>query len=110
MLVDASNRIKPDIAAPGDNITSSFPQNTYQTVSGTSFAGPHIAGVVALMWSANPALIGQTAVTRQLLQQTARPMTQAIPQCAQTASGPNDAVGYGILNAYDAVKEAIAYK
>jgi len=110
VIVDGSNRIKPDIAAPGEGIESSSPQNTYQTASGTSFAGPHVAGVVALMWSANPGLIGKTALTRQLLEQTATQMTQTIPQCAATSSGPNNAVGYGILNAYDAVKAAMAAK
>jgi subtilisin family serine protease len=108
--VDGSNRIKPDIAAPGDAIVSSFPSNTYQSASGTSFAGPHVAGVVALMWSANPNLIGQTAQTRRILEQTASPFTQPIPTCAQTSSGPNNATGYGILNAYEAVKAAIAAK
>ncbi len=110
VLVDASSRVKPDIAAPGEGVTSAFPKNTYQTVDGTSFAGPHVAGVVALMWSANQALIGQTAATRQILDQTASPMTQSIPQCSTTSALPNNAVGYGILNAYDAVREAIAYK
>lgn len=110
VIVDGSGRIKPDIAAPGEDIVSSFPLNTYQSASGTSFAGPHVAGVVALMWSANPSLIGQTAPTRQILEQTASPMTQQIPACAETKTGPNNAVGYGILNAYEAVKAAIAYK
>ena len=110
VVVDGSDRIKPDIAAPGEDVVSSFPGNTYQSASGTSFAGPHVAGVVALMWSANPQLIGQTALTRQLLEQTARKTTIQLPACAETQSGPNNAVGYGILNAYDAVIAAMEYK
>lgn len=110
VIVDGSGRVKPDVAAPGEEIVSSFPSNTYQSASGTSFAGPHVAGVVALMWSANPMLIGQPEITRQLLERTTTPMTQSIPACAETNSGPNNAAGYGILNAYEAVKAALAYK
>ena len=36
-------------------------------------AGPHIVGVVALMWSANPKLIGDIDRTEQILRETAQP-------------------------------------
>jgi hypothetical protein len=38
-------------------------------------AGPHLAGAVALIWSANPALRGDVARTRAILQETAHPFT-----------------------------------
>ncbi len=38
-------------------------------------AGPHVAGVVALMWSANPALVGDVAATEALLLEAAHPFT-----------------------------------
>jgi subtilisin family serine protease len=107
--VDGSERVKPDIAAPGQDVLSSFPGGTYATESGTSMAGPHLVGVVALMWSANPALIGNIERTEQILDETAMNYTGSLPTCV-SAGRPNDAVGYGIVDAYAAVKEALAVK
>ena len=47
---------KPDISAPGVNVRSTSAGGGYTTLSGTSMACPHIAGVVALMRGANPEL------------------------------------------------------
>jgi hypothetical protein len=108
VTIDGSNRIKPDISAPGVDVVSSLPHGTYGAESGTSMAGPHLVGVVALMWSANPKLIGDIDRTDQILIQTATTYTGAIPQdeCF-TGSSKNNAYGYGIVNAYDAVKMAL---
>ncbi|KAK6213872.1 serine endopeptidase [Colletotrichum tabaci] len=40
--------IKPDIAAPGANIYSTYLDGTYKVLSGTSMATPYVAGVAAL--------------------------------------------------------------
>ena len=45
-----------DVIAPGVNVYSSWAGGTYQVQHGTSMATPHVAGVVALMRSVDPAL------------------------------------------------------
>lgn len=104
--VDGSGRVKPDIAAPGDEVLSAFPGNTYASLSGTSMAGPHVAGVVALMWSANPELIGDIDRTEQILSESAAPYEGPLPACV-APGWPNNAVGYGVVNAYQAVLRAV---
>ncbi|MFM6879698.1 MAG: S8 family serine peptidase, partial [Dolichospermum sp.] len=48
-----------DLGAPGSDIYSTTPNNTYATYSGTSMASPHVAGAAALLWSQNPTWTAQ---------------------------------------------------
>jgi subtilisin family serine protease len=73
VTVDESGRTKPDVLAPGVDVLSSWPGSAYVAISGTSMAGPHLAGTVALMWSANPTLRGDIERTRAIIQETAQP-------------------------------------
>lgn len=106
VTIDGSQRIKPDITAPGVDVLSAFPGDGYALLSGTSMAGPHVVGVVALMWSANPDMIGDIDRTEQILNETAAAYNGPLPACA-AASRPNNGVGYGVLDAYEAVKKAV---
>jgi len=102
--------VKPDIVAPGEDVLSAYPGGGYTEVSGTSMAGPHVAGVVALMWSAQPRLVGDIDRTEEILTSTARPYRGSQSAGCFEGSVPNNGFGYGVLDAYAAVKAAIEMK
>jgi hypothetical protein len=111
VTVDGSGRIKPDIAAPGDEVLAAAPGNGYMISSGTSIAAPHVTGVVALMWSVNPALIGDVERTEAILRATAQPAPSESPstvQCAgvDVSTALASRYGAGIVDAYRAVRAA----
>ncbi|MEW6403510.1 MAG: S8 family serine peptidase, partial [Chloroflexota bacterium] len=107
VTVDGSGRVKPDIVAPGQDVFSSAPDGTYMINMGTSIAGPHVTGAVALIWSAAPELIGDIDATEQLLIDTARPYTGDTSFGCFTGGTPNNAYGFGVLDVYEAVKQAL---
>lgn len=107
VTADGSNRNKPDIVAPGVDIMSSLPEGTYGSNSGTSMAGPHMVGVVALIWSAQPDLIGDIDATEQLIIDTAQPYTGNTSFGCFTGDTPSHAYGYGVVDVYEAVKQAL---
>src|SRR5947208_1036677 len=106
---DGSNRLKPNISAPGVGVRSSYftSDTTYASLSGTSMAGPHVVGTVALLWSARPQLQRDIATTKMVLQNTANPNVIVNP--VQTCGGipstqiPNNSFGYGRVDALAAV-------
>ncbi|MFY1596750.1 S8 family serine peptidase [Micromonospora sp. WMMD737] len=97
---------KPDLVAPGDEVLSSMPGGGYAVLSGTSMATPQVAGVVALMWSANPALVGDLPRTRQILRDTATPAVATYATRTQTCGGDRNITGAGLVDAYAAVRAA----
>lgn len=107
VTVDGSNRMKPDISAPGVSIRSSIRNNGYGSSSGTSMAGPHVAGLVALIISANPDLAGEVQTIEDIIRQTAVPRTTD-QECGGISGGnvPNNTYGYGRINALRAIEEA----
>ena len=103
------NYRKPDIVAPGDGIRSatSAGDDSYASLSGTSMAGPHVAGLVALVISANPALRGDVNALEDVIEQTAEPLTSDLG-CGGDASAqvPNNVYGWGRIDALAAVELA----
>ena len=109
VMVDGSGRMKPDISAPGVGVRSSIRNGEYATFSGTSMAGPHVAGVVALIISANPDLAGQVELIETIIEQTAMPLTTE-QECGGVPGTevPNHTYGHGRIDALAAVEEAIS--
>lgn len=108
VTVDNSFRLKPDISAPGTNVRSSIPisNTSYGTMSGTSMAAPHVAGAVALLWSAQPELHNDVAMTETILNDTATHILSGI--CDGNVSvSPNNTYGYGRLDIKAAVDRAL---
>ncbi|MEU6074627.1 S8 family serine peptidase [Micromonospora sp. NPDC047074] len=97
---------KPDVVAPGDEVLSAMPGGGYATLGGTSMATPQVAGVVALMWSANPALVGDLPRTRQILRDTAAPAEPSYASRTDTCGGDRNITGTGLVDAYAAVRAA----
>jgi serine protease AprX len=104
VLRDGSNRIKPDIVAPGVGVLSATRGSQYSMSSGTSMATPHVAGAAALLWSAHPALVGDVDATEHYLFSSAR-HPSATGDCggAPGSTLPNNTFGWGLLDSYAAV-------
>lgn len=101
--------VGPDVIAPGEMVRSAIRGDSYAHWSGTSMAGPHVAGAVALLWNANPALIGQVEHTAELLRKTAEPVYVPGEVCGNVDSGsahPNNSAGWGRLDVLRAVQVA----
>jgi serine protease AprX len=91
----------PTLIAPGEAITAATPLalnpagGYYTTASGTSFAAPHVAGVVALMLQARPDLT--PAAVKRRLQSTATPVLER----------DRSEVGAGLLDAWASITGAV---
>lgn len=102
---------KPNISAPGVSIRSALRDGSYGSLSGTSMAGPHVAGLVALLISANPKLEGLINRLEDIIEQTAvrKTTTEACGLDSPTAV-PNNTFGWGRIDALAAVLEALPPK
>lgn len=98
-----------DIFAPGKDIYSTVPDNQYNSLSGTSFATPMVAGVAALLKSYFPGLTAKQ-IKEILMKSAYKPNLMVIPPFG---SGIQNKIPFsemsksgGIVNAYNAVKMA----
>ena len=110
VLIDGSNRMKPNVSAPGENVRSSVPGGNYANYSGTSMAGPHVVGLVALVLSANPALAGHVDDIEDIIEQTAIFFADTL-DCGTSlgTARPNHAFGWGRVDALGAVEAALQW-
>ncbi|GAB2684678.1 S8 family serine peptidase [Thalassiella azotivora] len=88
-----------DVVAPGVGIWSTYPDDSYASLTGTSMACPHVAGVAALVRSVKPA--ATVAEVADVLRTTARPLRDDPSDAV-----PNDRYGHGCVDARAAVDKA----
>ena len=109
VTIDGSGRLKPNVCGPGVSVFSCVRNGGFDTYSGTSMAGPHVAGAVALIISANPNLAGEVDQIEAILEETAVHITST--QTCGSVNGveiPNATFGWGRIDALAAVKRAQA--
>jgi subtilisin family serine protease len=110
VTVDGSNRLKPDISAPGVGVRSSVRGTGYSSLSGTSMAAPHVAGLVALLISADPSLAGQVDQLEAIIRQSALPRTTS-QTCGDVPGTqiPNNTYGWGRIDALAALRSVLYF-
>mgnify|MGYP000548395364 CR=1 FL=1 len=83
--------IHPEVVAPGQNVRSAWGQNSYNSISGTSMAAPHVSGAILLLKEAFPNLSGDELLLA--LYNSATDMGSA---------GEDNTYGNGLIDVYAA--------
>ncbi len=109
-IIDGSFRTKPNVVAPGAAVRSCVRNGNYAHFWGTSMAGPHVAGLVALVLSARPDLAGEVDIIENIIEQTAIAKFDTM-NCSDNGGQnyPNNTYGYGRVNALAAVQKALDF-
>ena len=113
---DPYDELKPEISAPGVLVMSALfgTEDEYRERSGTSVSAPHVAGVAALMLQANPDL--KPTADRNPIQEILRKTAESRGAKDSNLTYPdsdsyyNYSYGWGIVDAYEAVKAALAWE
>ncbi|MEJ7740116.1 MAG: S8 family serine peptidase [Chitinophagaceae bacterium] len=95
-VISPSSAVGPevDVCAPGTNIYSTIPNDTYTYLSGTSMSSPHVAGLAALIWSKNKGLTN--AQVRNIIESTCDNINAKNPALIGK-------IGKGRINAFSAL-------
>ncbi len=110
VTVDGSNRLKPNVSAPGVGVRSSIPGGGYTSYNGTSMAAPHVTGLVALLLSAHPEWSGDVEAIEGLIQRSAVPLYTTDGCGGDTLSSrPNHTYGWGRVDALRALQSAYQF-
>jgi hypothetical protein len=99
------DEIKPETAAPGVNIRSSYNDGGYFTGSGTSWSAAHLAGTAALVLSADPMLGPDGAET--IIEETALCIEDLSCGGTPCPDGANNVYGWGRIDAFEAVSATL---
>ncbi len=106
--VASASKTKPDLSAPGSSVRSAWNDGSYNTISGTSMATPHVAGAAALLISAKPSLRGHPEQVAELLRSTAVAVSNTQSCGGVPASTyPNPVAGAGRIDVYAAYQKAM---
>lgn len=83
--------IHPEVVAPGQNVRSAWGTDSYNSISGTSMASPHVSGVTLLLKEAFPMASGEEILTA--IYYTASDLGEV---------GEDNTYGMGLIDAYAA--------
>ena len=100
-------KLNVDVFAPGLEIYSTYPKDSYESIQGTSMAAPEVAGVAALIRSYYPSLTA-SQVKRVIMESGIEYDGDVLLPGSKTEKAPfkNLSVSGKILNAYNALKMA----
>ena len=99
-----TDKVSPNVSAPGQDVVSSVPGGGYASFSGTSMASPHATGTIALMMSSKASLIGNFDAVLSALNDTA--VDRPDDSCGTpdpSDNDPNYVYGEGRIDAKAAV-------